>query len=216
MSDDTLVLRRVDNQIQWYDRHATTARIWYCGIKVLQIVLAASVPVAAGLDLPKLITGSLGGFIVVLEGIQQLYRFHDNWVRYRWTTAAMEREKALWTARAGDYSDTDRPDALLALRVEDLSSREATQWVALQSQADGRQTPDAGVGSDTERGSGTGPGDRGEDAEATAGAAASTAPPATAGAVPASAAPPATPTPAADRAAVSGAVTPPGAGSAVR
>ena len=97
MPDDTLVLRRVDYLIHWYDRHATTARIWYCGIKVTQIVLAAAVPVAAGLDLPKLVTGSLGGLIVVLEGIQQLYRFHDNWVRYRWTTAAMEREKSLWT-----------------------------------------------------------------------------------------------------------------------
>ena len=150
MPDDTLVLRRVDYLIHWYDRHATTARIWYCGIKVAQIVLAAAVPVAAGLDLPKLITGSLGGLIVVLEGIQQLYRFHDNWVRYRWTTAAMEREKSLWTARAGDYSGIDRPDALLALRIEDLSSREATQWVALQSQSEGRQTPEAGSDSDTD------------------------------------------------------------------
>jgi hypothetical protein len=175
MPEDTLVLRRVDRQIRWYERHATTARIWYCGIKVAQIVLAASVPVAAGLDLPKLITGSLGGLIVVLEGIQQLYRFHDNWVRYRWTTAAMEREKALWTARAGDYSDADRPDALLALRIEDLSSREATQWVALQSQSDGRQTPDAEDSSSTERGSGTEPpgvpGPPEADAEATTDAA---------------------------------------------
>ena len=138
MADDAQVLRRVNRQIQWYDRHATTARIWYCGIKIAQIVLAAGVPVAAGLDLPKLITGSLGGLVVVLEGIQQLYRFHDNWVRYRWTNAAMEREKALWAARAGDYADADRPDALLALRIEDLTSREATQWVALQSQTEAR------------------------------------------------------------------------------
>ena len=182
MPDDTLVLRRVDDQIRWYERHATTARIWYCGIKVAQIVLAAAVPVAAGLDLPKLITGSLGGLIVVLEGIQQLYRFHDNWVRYRWTTAAMEREKALWTARAGDYSDADRPDALLALRIEDLSSREATQWVALQSQSDGRPAPDAEADSSTEGGAAAEtpgvPGPPDADAEATTdGAVASAAPP---------------------------------------
>jgi hypothetical protein len=53
----------------------------------------------------------------------------------------MEREKALWAARAGDYADADRPDALLALRIEDLTSREATQWVALQSQTEGRPVP---------------------------------------------------------------------------
>ena len=64
----------------------------------------------------------------------------------------MEREKALWTARAGDDPDADRPDALLALRIEDLSSREATQWVALQSQSDGRPAPDADADSSTEGG----------------------------------------------------------------
>ena len=126
------VLDRVDQQIHWYDRHATSARIWYCSIKIAQIILAAAVPVAAGLDLPKLLTGSLGGLIVVLEGIQQLFRYHDNWVRYRWTASAMEREKSLWTARAGDYATAERPEAQLALRIEDLTSREATQWVALQ------------------------------------------------------------------------------------
>lgn len=126
------VLDRVDQQIHWYDRHATSARIWYCSIKIAQIILAAAVPVAAGLDLPKLLTGSLGGLIVVLEGIQQLFRFHDNWVRYRWTASAMERERSLWTARAGDYATAERPEAQLALRIEDLTSREATQWVALQ------------------------------------------------------------------------------------
>jgi hypothetical protein len=137
--DAAPVLGRVDELIRWYDRHATSARILYCTIKVTQIVLAAAVPVAAGLELPKLVTGSLGGLIVVLEGIQQLYRFHDNWVRYRWTTSAMQREKSLWTARAGDYATADRPDALLALRIEDLTSREATQWVALQSRTGSRQ-----------------------------------------------------------------------------
>ena len=84
------VLERVDQQIHWYDRHATSARIWYCSIKITQIILAAAVPVAAGLDFPKLVTGSLGGLIVILEGIQQLFRYHDNWVRYRWTASAME------------------------------------------------------------------------------------------------------------------------------
>ena len=176
MTEDTQVLRRVNRQIQWYDRHAITARIWYCGIKVSQIVLAAGVPVAAGLDLPSLITGSLGGLVVVLEGIQQLYRFHDNWVRYRWTTGAMEREKALWTAKAGDYAEADRPDALLAIRIEDLASREATQWVALQSQADGRQAPAAEAGASAEHSSSTDTA-RGPDAEATTDAPASAAPP---------------------------------------
>ncbi len=135
------VLKRVEHQIHWYNWHATTARLWYCTIKVAQITLAAFVPVAVGLDLPKLLTGSLGGLIVVLEGLQQLYRFHDNWVRYRSTCLSMEREKYLCAARAGDYAHADRPYAVLALRVENLTNREAAQWVSLQ-QADARPVAD--------------------------------------------------------------------------
>ncbi len=59
----------------------------YWGIKVVQLVLAASVPVAAGVAAPVGLTGSLGALIVVLEGIQQLFQFHSNWIRYRVTAA---------------------------------------------------------------------------------------------------------------------------------
>jgi len=131
-----VVLDRAEFEIAWYERHATTSRLSYCTIKILQILLAAFVPVAAGLSAPKLVTGSLGGLVVVLEGVQQLFRFHDNWVRYRQTNEDMLREKYLYAASAGDYAATPTPRRLLAERIEALASREAHQWINLQNTQD--------------------------------------------------------------------------------
>ena len=155
MPDDTLILRRVSTRSTGTSGTRPHRGSRYAGSRSPRSCWPP--PFGRRRTRPaQLSTGSLGGLIVVLEGIQQLYRF-TNWVRYRWTTAAMEREKSLRTARAGDYADTDRPDALLALRIEDLSSREATQSVALQSQSDGRRTPDADGNSSTEDSSGAEP-----------------------------------------------------------
>ncbi|MDQ1541927.1 MAG: hypothetical protein QOH29_2653 [Actinomycetota bacterium] len=132
-----IVLDRAEFEIDWYDKRATRSRIAYCSIKLMQVLLAAFVPVAAGFSAPKLVTGSLGGMIVVLEGVQQLFRFHDNWVRYRQTCEGMTREKYLYAAGAGDYAKDPRPRRLLAERIESLASREAHQWVNMQKTDDG-------------------------------------------------------------------------------
>ncbi len=135
-----IVLDRAEYEIDWYDRRATRARIAYCTIKLVQVLLAAFVPVAAGFSAPKLVTGSLGGMIVVLEGVQQLFRFHENWVRYRQTCEDMTREKYLYAAGAGDYARSPRPRRLLAERIEALASREAHQWVNMQKSDEGDPT----------------------------------------------------------------------------
>jgi Protein of unknown function (DUF4231) len=135
-STGDVVLDRAEFEIAWYQKHATTSRLSYCTIKLLQILLAAFVPVAAGLSAPKLVTGSLGGMVVVLEGVQQLFRFHDNWVRYRQTAEDMLREKYLYAASGGDYAGALNPRRLLAERIEALASRESHQWINLQNTQD--------------------------------------------------------------------------------
>jgi hypothetical protein len=131
-----VVLDRAEYEIGWYEKHATASRVSYCTIKLLEILLAAFVPVAVGLNAPKLVTGSLGGLVVVLEGVQQLFRFHDNWIRYRQTCEDMLREKYLYAALAGDYADTPNPKRLLAERIESLAGSETHQWINLQKTDD--------------------------------------------------------------------------------
>lgn len=129
------VRTRVSASIDWYELHATWSRIGYCLIKLLQILAGAAVPVAAGAQGSATtsfayVTGGLGGFIVVLEGVQQLFQFHENWYRYRQTSVSLRSEQALFEAGAGDYATAEHPVQLLATKVEALASRETTAWAS--------------------------------------------------------------------------------------
>ena len=78
------------------------------------------------------VAGALGAVIVVLEGLQQLFQFQQNWISYRTTAEALKHEKFLYLASAGPYREADSPDATLAERVESLVSQETGAWAAPQ------------------------------------------------------------------------------------
>jgi hypothetical protein len=112
--------RRLDDQLAWYERRERRNQ---------RVVLPAQGradrhrrrhSVAAGTGASAWITGSLGATIVVLEGVQQLFQFQQNWIRYRATTESLKHEKYLFLSRAGPYTDPTSTDAVLAERVEGL------------------------------------------------------------------------------------------------
>ena len=122
---------RLEGQIAWYDRKSANAKSWYLRLKVSQIVIAAAIPVTAAGNAPRLVAAILGGTIVVLEGVQQLFQFHANWTTYRSTCEALKHERYLYEARGGPYGGTN-PDARLAERVEGLVSQEHAAWTSSQ------------------------------------------------------------------------------------
>ena len=129
------VLARLDDQITWYDSRSEENQHWFRGIKVAQIVAAAAVPVAAGASASEWIVGSLGAAIVVMEGLQQLFQFQQNWTTYRATCEALRHEKFLFEARARPYAAAQRPEALLAERIEGLVSQEHAKWGSAQEES---------------------------------------------------------------------------------
>jgi len=126
---------RLEDQLTWYDRKAQHHRERFQRLKVVQIVVAAAIPVTAGAGASAWITGSLGASIVVVEGLQQLFQFQQNWTGYRSTAEALKREKHLYLARAGPYAEAARTDALLAERVEGLVAQEHAAWSSTQADA---------------------------------------------------------------------------------
>jgi hypothetical protein len=118
---------RLEEQLAWYDHKSQAAQVSYKRFKVAQLLLAAGVPVAVASAVPGVVTATLGGLVVVLEGIQQLYQWQTNWVLYRSTAEALKHERYLYLAQAGPYSGQDR-HRLLAERVEGLVSQEHAKW----------------------------------------------------------------------------------------
>ena len=128
------VQARLEDQIRWYDTKSEENQRCFRWIKVAQIVAAAAVPVAAGASASEWVVGSLGAAIVVMEGLQQLFQFQQNWTTYRATCEALRHEKFLFEARARPYATAERPAALLAERVEGLVSQEHAKWVSAQEE----------------------------------------------------------------------------------
>lgn len=127
---------RVEEQIEWYDRKSQHSQRWFKRLKVCQIVTAAAIPFVAGLSAPVWVAGGGGALIVVLESLQQLQQYQQNWSTYRSTCERLKHEKFLYLARAGAYATAADPDALLAERVEGLVSQEHAAWAAHREEAD--------------------------------------------------------------------------------
>jgi Protein of unknown function (DUF4231) len=132
---DSAAWQRLEEQIAWYDRKSGENQRWFKGLKVCQIVTAAAIPVAAGVSAPVWLVGGAGAFIVVVEGLQQLQQYQQNWTTYRSTCERLKHEKFLYLARAGAYGAAPNPDAMLAERVEGLVSQEHAAWVSHREEA---------------------------------------------------------------------------------
>lgn len=128
---------RLEDQLGWYDRKSGDNQRRYKWLKLLELAVAASLPVVAGMKSPVWITGGLAAVIVVLEGAQHLYQFQEHWITYRSTAEALRHERYLYLAEAGPYAGEDR-HRQLAERIEGLVSQEHAKWTASQQQAASR------------------------------------------------------------------------------
>lgn len=81
------------------------------------------------------ITGSSVGLIVLVEGVQQLCRFQQNWVGYRTPAESLKHEKCLYHRHAGHHPDVPRPELLIAERVERLVPEELSAWSSAHAEA---------------------------------------------------------------------------------
>ena len=128
---------RLEDQISWYDRKSSDSQRRYKWLKLVELAVAATLPVVAGIGSPVLVTGLLAAVIVVLEGAQHLYQFQERWITYRSTAEALKHERYLYLAKAGPYLRADRHQQL-AERIEGLISQEHAKWTSSQQQAPSR------------------------------------------------------------------------------
>jgi len=142
MSESNVVLERLEDQIQWYDKKSRYNQRMFKGMKTATIVISLSIPLLAAYSsyrpipgtLIALITGTLGAVIALFEAIQQLNQYHHNWITYRSTAEALKHEKYLFLSNAGPYAAAEKPRTLLAERVESSVSQEHAKWASSQEQ----------------------------------------------------------------------------------
>jgi len=124
---------RLEAQIKFYDEGALRNSRLYHVSKVVELMAAAAVAPVSALGGPVWVTASLGSLIVVLEGTQHVFQFHDRWIAYRSTCEAIRHERYLYLVGAGPYAGARQPDIMLAERVENLMSHEHAQWTSVEA-----------------------------------------------------------------------------------
>jgi len=127
---------RLEDQIRWYSRKSGESQRLYKWLKILEIAVAAALPVVAAVHSPVWVTGGLAAVIVLLEGAQHVYQFQEHWITYRSTAEALKHERYLYLAQAGPYAGDDRHQQL-AERLEGLISQEHAKWTASHQPAEG-------------------------------------------------------------------------------
>jgi len=142
---------RLENQIKWYGKQSGHSKRMFKWLKAATLAISVSIPVVSGLVLlfpdlggsrASVLTGVFGATIALLEGLQQLNQYHQNWISYRSTAEALKHEKFLYIGRAGPYATARNPEALLTETVESLVSQEHAKWSSVQQQTEKKQTSD--------------------------------------------------------------------------
>lgn len=146
MDDKEYIQSRLEDQIKYYDNASILNKRWHMRIKVSEIAFAASIPVILALSElasdawsgPLLLRGLaaiLGAAVAVLSGVQGICKFQENWMAYRTTCEMLRHEKYFYEMACGPYRDPAERACLLVQRVEELISRENTNWQQYMEEA---------------------------------------------------------------------------------
>jgi uncharacterized protein DUF4231 len=97
---------RLEAQIAWYDRKASANQRAYKVSKISIVALGILIPVIAeyghipGFEgSPAFLVGVAAGAIVLLEGLQVVNKWQENWILYRATCEGLRNERHLMPTR---------------------------------------------------------------------------------------------------------------------
>jgi hypothetical protein len=122
MSPEEYVRDRLDAEIAWYSRKSQYSQSWFKRLRVIEILLAATIPLVVGYISPqtevlKLVVGTMGVVVAFISGLVTLSRFQENWLEYRTVAETLKHEKYLYLTQSAPY-DGEAPFRLLVERVE--------------------------------------------------------------------------------------------------
>lgn len=130
MDTNEYIKCRLNSQISWYSKKATTHKWIYHTIAASIGVIGVSITVVVAADGEGLSIAILGGVISALTVIQALTKSHEKWLGYRSACEDLKREKYYFKTASGHYSNLKGEDILSALvdRSESIIASEHQEW----------------------------------------------------------------------------------------
>ncbi len=134
MTQEEYLKNFVDDQIDWYNRKSRSNQKWYKRLRTTAIVCSILIPLFAGfieedLTALKYVVGALGAIVALVESILALNKYKENWLEYRATCEAMQREKRLFLMKVGRYQAAGKAFPIFVERIEKITGQENIQWI---------------------------------------------------------------------------------------
>ena len=89
MDENEYIEKRLQEQIDWYDRKSQIAQRWFKRLRGFELIAATAIPFLAGYSgnslYLTLAVGFLGLLVAVAAGLLSLNQFQERWVEYRTT-----------------------------------------------------------------------------------------------------------------------------------
>ena len=122
---------RYQQMLDYYDRRAIWSKRAYMAFSVYVIVgsFVLTGVAAADFSWTKVVTAVLAPTIGISAALLSLFKFHENWLRYRSTWDCLKREPHYRAAGLREYSGHSDPNLLFVERVEALIAREGAEWL---------------------------------------------------------------------------------------
>ncbi len=126
--------KRVQDQINWFNRKSRCNKRWFYGLKVSEIILALFIPflsayITDGCNVLKIAVGLIGILVAAVTGLITLFKLQENWIQYRTMAEMITQEQYLYLAQAGAYKDPERFRYFVE-RIESMLTKENSQWAS--------------------------------------------------------------------------------------
>jgi hypothetical protein len=128
---------------EWYAKKANSNRRMFLSVRGFQVVVASLIPLVSLIgewSAQRYVSAALGASIAIVEGLQQLGQFQQNWHRYRTARETLRREQFLYEMSAGPYSTTSDKLRLFVERADAIMGGEASKWLTWAERSEGAQT----------------------------------------------------------------------------
>jgi hypothetical protein len=130
-----------EDLIAWYGKYAARARDRYRVLEVALLIVGASISVAAlawpGNGVPAAL---LGGIVVVLTGLRQVFHWQENYVRFTWAYQTLKQEHRRYHVGEPPYNDPSLRERKLMEVVNSVEARETQGWAELLDSKTGQQS----------------------------------------------------------------------------
>ena len=131
--------------IKFYDDRAKSSKLWYRIFSVYLIVVSAALTAMVALAPDsfcwRIFNVFLSATLGISAGLLSHLKSHENWLSYRATWDALERERRYFESGTGQYRSARDAGALFVTQIEAIRAREGDDFYARHRKVDEQTNP---------------------------------------------------------------------------